>query len=255
MIRVIKVGGRAQRDPALAATIAVAARAGGSLAVVHGGGDEVTALQRALGQEPKFVNGRRATSPEELDLVRMVLSGTVNKRLVGQLAAAGCAAVGISGEDGGLLPCTVFGDGSLGAVGEPAAAEPALIRALWSGGFTPVISPLGRLPDGSGCNVNGDDAAAAIAAALGADELLLVADVPGVLDAQGAQVGHLDRVDVDAMIASGTARGGMIAKLEAALHALDRGVQRVRIGNLVAISDLSVGTTITTEVPASSRQE
>lgn len=253
MIRVIKIGGRAQSDPALASTIAAAGTTGTRLAVVHGGGDEVTALQRALGQEPRFVDGRRATPPEELDVVRMVLSGTVNKRLVGECLAAGARAVGISGEDAGLLQCAVFGDGSLGAVGEPRHVDPSVLNVLMDGGFIPVISPLGRFADGSGCNVNGDDAASAIAAALGADELLLVADVAGVLDARGEITTHLDRSDVDAMVASGTAHGGMIAKLEAALRALEMGVRRVRIGNLDAIADPNAGTTITAAVPAASR--
>jgi acetylglutamate kinase len=253
MIRVIKIGGRAQSDPALASTIAAACTAGTSLTLVHGGGDEVTALQRALGQTPRFVDGRRATPPEELDVVRMVLSGTVNKRLVGQILAAGARAVGISGEDAGLLQCVVFGDGSLGAVGEPRHVEPSVLTVLMEGGFIPVISPLGRFADGSGCNVNGDDAASAIAAALGADELLLVADVAGVLDARGERTPHLDRSDADSMIASGTATGGMIAKLEAALRALEMGVRRVRIGNLDAIADPNAGTTITAPVPAASR--
>ena len=250
MIRVIKIGGRAQGDPSLASAIAGASAAQASLCVVHGGGDEVTALQRALGHEPRFVGGRRATSAGELDVVRMVLSGTVNKRLVRAFADAGTRAVGISGEDGSLLHCRVFGDGSLGAVGEPTSADPAVLHALLRAGFTPVISPLGRLEDGRGCNVNGDDAASAIAAALHADELLLVADVAGVLDARGALVAHLDRAEVDAMIASGVARDGMVAKLEAALRALALGVHRVRIGDISAISAPDAGTVITVATPA-----
>lgn len=254
MIRVIKIGGRAQGEPALAQAIAAAAAITETqLTVVHGGGDEVTALQRALGQTPRFIGGRRATPPEELDVVRMVLSGTVNKRLVGQFMAAGAKAAGISGEDAGLLQCAVFGDGSLGAVGEPRQVDPAVLIALMDSGFVPVVSPLGRFADGTGCNVNGDDAASAIAAALGADELLLVADVPGVLDARGELVADLDRTDVDAMVANGTANGGMVAKLEAALRALEFGVRRVRIGNLAAIADPKAGSTIAAPVPAASR--
>ena len=249
MIRVIKIGGRAQGDPALASAIAASA-AQASLCVVHGGGDEVTALQRALGHEPRFVGGRRATSRGELDVVRMVLSGTVNKRLVRILGDAGARAVGISGEDASLLHCKVFGDGSLGAVGEPVSADPAVLHTLLDAGFTPVISPLGLLDDGSGCNVNGDDAASAIAAALRADELLLVADVAGVLDARGALMTHLDRAEVDALIGSGVARDGMVAKLEAALRALALGVQRVRIGDIASITSSRAGTAITAATPA-----
>jgi acetylglutamate kinase len=250
MIRVIKIGGRAQGDPALALAVRTARARGERLCIVHGGGDEVTALQRALGQEPTFVNGRRATTTEELAVVRMVLSGTVNKRLVGELLRARVPAAGISGEDGGLLGCRVFGGGSLGAVGEPAQVDPALVNALMDGGFVPVVSPLGRfLTDGAGCNVNGDDAAAAIAAAVGADELLLVADVPGVLGDDGRVIPRLDATGAEALIAAGVARGGMIAKLEAALRTLAHGVARVRIGGITAIADLEAGTALSAAAP------
>ncbi len=245
MTRVIKIGGRAQGDPALAQALVRAHAADPALCVVHGGGDEVTTLQRALGQEPTFVNGRRVTSTEEIALVRMVLSGTVNKRLVGAWLVAGFPAVGISGEDGALLGCDVFGDGSLGAVGQPARVNPAVLRALLDAGFVPVISPVGRfLSDGSGCNVNGDDAAAAIAGALGASELLLVADVEGFRGANGAVVASLDAASAADHIATGVATGGMIAKLEAALRALDHGVTRVRIGGVPSIANHTAGTAI-----------
>lgn len=244
MTRVIKIGGRAQGDPALAATVAAAARLDPRLVVVHGGGDEVTQLQRLLGAEPVFRDGRRVTTEADLVVVRMVLSGTVNKRLVRELAAAGVVAAGVSGEDGGLLRCRRFGDGVLGAVGEPESVDPALLEALLAARFIPVVSPLGCLADLTGCNVNGDDAAAAIAAALGADELLLVADVPGVLDADGACLAALDLGECAALVASGGARGGMIAKLESARRAVEGGVARVRIGGLDAISAPGAGTTI-----------
>lgn len=242
--RVIKIGGRAQGDPALAAAIASAVTQGDRVCVVHGGGDEVSQLQRQLGAEPTFHNGRRVTTEGDLVVVRMVLSATVNKRLVGDFARAGVAAVGVSGEDGGLLTCRLFADGALGAVGEPETVNATLLHALFAGGFVPVVSPVGRFADGSGCNVNGDDAAAAIAAALGADELLLVADVPGVLDADGTRIALLDDDGMAALVSSGGAKGGMIAKLESARHALGGGVSRVRIGNLSAITDADAGTTL-----------
>ncbi|MCC6318214.1 MAG: acetylglutamate kinase [Gemmatimonadaceae bacterium] len=244
MTRVVKIGGRAQGDPSLPAAIAAAQR-GGRLCVVHGGGDEVSELQRALGQAPRFVNGRRATTPEELGVVRMVLSGTVNKRLVSQFTDAGVDAVGLSGEDGDILRCVEFGGGSLGVVGTPSRVRPAALEALMDRGFVPVISPVGRFEKGGGgCNVNGDDAAAAIAAALNAAELLLVADVPGVLDDRGDLIARLDPSEAAALIQSGVARGGMIAKLEAALRSLELGALRVRIGGIPAIADLTIGTSI-----------
>lgn len=244
-VRVIKIGGRAQGDPGLAGAVAQAAAGDVALCVVHGGGDEVSQLQRQLGGEPTFRDGRRVTTESDLAVVRMVLSGTVNKRLVAALLSAGVRAAGVSGEDGALLTCSRFGNGELGEVGEPRHVDVRLLAALFAGNFVPVVSPLGRFADGRGCNVNGDDAAAAIAAALGADELLLVADVAGVLDANASPIASLDADDMHALITNGTARGGMIAKLEAATRALAAGVQRVRIGDLSAISDARRGTTIT----------
>lgn len=244
--RVIKLGGRAQGDPALPAAIAAAARTGDRLCVVHGGGDEVSQLQRQFGATPTFLNGRRVTTERDLAVVRMVLSGTVNKRLVGDLLRVGVAAAGVSGEDGALLTCRPVGDDALGAVGEPDSVNPALLDVLIAGGFVPVVSPVGRFGDGRGCNVNGDDAAAAIASALGADELLLVADVPGVLGGDGALILRLDLEGSAALVASGEARGGMIAKLEAARRALEGGVARVRIGDLSAIGNSDAGTALVT---------
>ncbi len=244
MMRVIKIGGRAQGDAALPGALVAAWRATpGALVVVHGGGDEVSALQRALGGEPTFSGGRRVTTERDLDAVRMMLSGTINKRLVAQLRDA--QAVGISGEDAGLLEAAVT-DATLGRVGTPQRVNPALLARLLTGGFLPVVSPLGRdanHPDAAGLNVNGDDAAAAIAVALAADELLLVADVAGVLDDE-ALIPTLDPGQARALIVSGVAQGGMAAKLQAACAALDGGVARVRIGSIAAITDFTAGTIV-----------
>lgn len=246
MRRVVKIGGRAQSDPALPRLLAQVVRTGDELVVVHGGGDEVTVLQRRLGSEPTFIGGRRVTTDEDMEVVRMILSGAVNKRLVRQLLHEGIAAVGISGEDGGLLPARLLDGGALGAVGEPLNANPRPVEALLSAGFVPVVSPLGRHAEtGQGLNVNGDDAAAAIAGALGADELLLLADVPGVLDAAGSLVPAIPADAVDDMIASGVARGGMSAKLQAARRALAAGVAAVRISDVNALLDPDAGTRLT----------
>lgn len=244
MRRVIKIGGRAQSDPTLIAQLAAASGRGQSLVIVHGGGDEVSALQRRLGLEPQFRGGRRVTSVEDLELVRMVLSGATNKRLVAQLLSAGVRAVGLSGEDAGLLTARIT-DPDFGRVGGAMTAHPELLTHLWSGGFIPVVSPLGRDADdlqGGGLNVNGDDAAAAIAAAIGADEMLLVADVAGVLDDAGAVIAELDGPAAQSLVARGVAKGGMAAKLEAGALALRGGVRRVRIGDLRAITDAAAGT-------------
>ena len=247
VIRVIKLGGRAQGDPRLPGLLHQAATAPNTrLVIVHGGGDEVSALQRSMGVEPVFVNGRRVTRVADLDAVRMVLSGTVNKRIVAQLTAAGARAVGVSGEDGQLLTARVT-DAALGRVGGDVYADATLVADLLNGGWVPVISPLARdreAPDCAGLNVNGDDAAAAIAASLGADELLFLADVPGVLEA-GTPIRYVNPADVADLVARGVVQGGMRAKLEAATTALRNGVRRVRIAALDGVTDTGVGTTVT----------
>ena len=246
MRRVVKIGGRAQGDSTLAALLAEVARGGDELVVVHGGGDEVSALQRRLGSEPTFIGGRRVTTDADMEVVRMVLSGSVNKRLVRQLIDQGVAAIGISGEDGGILPAQLLDNGALGSVGEPLGANVRPIEALLAAGFVPVVSPLGRHSEtGQGLNINGDDAAAAIAGALRADELLLLADVPGVLDPSGVLVPMISVDAVDEMIASGVARGGMSAKLQAARRALAAGVGAVRISDVNALANPGVGTRLT----------
>ncbi|MDH5234639.1 MAG: acetylglutamate kinase [Gemmatimonadota bacterium] len=245
-IRVVKIGGRVQGDAGLFDSIkSGAAIPGARIVVVHGGGDEVSMLQRRLGVDPTFVGGRRVTSASDLDLVRMVLSGLVNKRLVARLIAVGVRAVGVSGEDGDLLTARVT-DESLGRVGGDVFADATLVADLLNGGWLPVVSPLARERDaetGAGLNVNGDDAAAAIAAGLGADELLFVADVPGVLE-NGATLTGIDSSAVTVLIARGVVQGGMRAKLEAAVAALRNGVRRVRIASLAGIADPAVGTII-----------
>lgn len=253
----MKIGGRAQADPRLPAALADAVAApGDTLCIVHGGGDEVSALQRRLGLEPKFAGGRRVTSAEDLEVVRMVLSGTINKRLVSLLLSRGVNAVGISGEDARLFTARAVNPETMGRVGGEVTVQAALVHHLLASGFVPVISPLARDADdasGAGLNVNGDDAAAALAAAIGADELVLVADVPGVLQ-DGSLIPVIDGDRAAALIASGIAGGGMAAKLEAALQALAGGTGRVRIAGLEGIGDPGAGTRITlSPLPARDR--
>ena len=246
MKRVVKVGGRAQSDPALIGTIASAVEAGDSVCLVHGGGDEVSALQRRLGMEPKFIGGRRVTSEADLEIVRMVLSGTTNKRLVAQMVTAGIRAVGVSGEDAGMFRAEIV-DPQMGRVGERVAVDESLIEHLLSGGYVPIVSPLARdaaEPDGGrGLNVNGDDAAAALAVAVRADDLVFVADVPGVLDGD-VLIASLECADAKKLIARGVITGGMAAKLEAAEHAIRGGVKTVRIAGVAGIGDVTSGTRV-----------
>lgn len=245
---VVKLGGRTQSDPALPAALAALWRATGErLVIVHGGGDQISALQRMRGEEPVFVGGRRVTTEGVLELVRMVLSGLANKQLVSALTAAGAPAVGISGEDASVLRATPIDVDTFGYAGTPTTVDRRLIDALISQHFLPVISPVATHADatvGGALNVNGDDAAAAIAAALGATELFLLADVPGVLDADRSRIAHLTLPAARELVASGVAGGGMAAKLDACAIALGGGVSRVRIGDLAALGDAGLGTRI-----------
>src|SRR5881396_256281 len=248
-MRVVKIGGRAQSDPRLATVIRYAWTAmPGQLCIVHGGGDEMSAMQRALGREAVFIGGRRVTSKGDLGVLRMVLSGVVNKRLVNSFVAAGLPAVGLSGEDGALIGAELIDAVSLGFAGRPISVNEALLRALMKAGYLPVISPVGYNAEsskGGALNVNGDDAAAAIAAALGAEELLFIVDVEGVRDSNGEPVPTLSIETARELVATGIASNGMAAKLESAETALVSGVSRVRICGLVGLNDEDLGTFIT----------
>jgi acetylglutamate kinase len=225
----------------------------------------------------RFVGGRRVTSARDVELVRMALSGSANKRLVASLVGAGVRAVGLSGEDGPLLAAAPLDAEQLGHVGAPRRVDAGLLRLLLDAGYLPVVSPVSRNAEvgvagtgtangiasdtasdtangdpnghsngaslGAALNVNGDDAAAAIAAALEATELVLVSDVPGVL-ADGELLPALDADAARRLVADGTAAGGMHAKLQAALATLEGGVARVRIGDLAAIADEGRGTVL-----------
>jgi acetylglutamate kinase len=258
-VRVIKIGGRVQTDPALPGALAAAwAESPHSLVVVHGGGDEVSALQRALGVTPTFAGGRRVTSAADIELLRMALSGSANKRLVSALVSRGVSAVGLSGEDAALLTAAPLDSATLGCVGAPRRVNVELLRHLLDGGYLPVVSPLSRSEapsaaagvDSAALNVNGDDAAALLAASLEAEELLLVADVAGVL-VDGCVISQLTPAHVAGLIAGGAASGGMVAKLEAALEALESGVVRVRVGDVNAIRDATRGTVVSRDAALS----
>lgn len=248
MTRVIKIGGRPQADPTLPALVADACiEEDGSVVLVHGGGNEVSSLQRALGTPTQFVGGRRVTSAEDVEIVRMALSGSANKRLVSQLVQRGVRAVGLSGEDGSLICAAPVDAEQLGHVGTPQRINVSLLWHLLDGGYVPVISPVSRNQSqqlGRALNVNGDDAASAIAVALAADELLLVIDVDGVL-VDGQPVKRLDKHAAARLMADGTASNGMAAKLEAALAALQGGVECVRIASIAGIMDPNCGTLVT----------
>lgn len=242
--RVVKVGGNRAEDMGWIREVAQGLAASVMPTIlVHGGGKEVSDLQRALGIEPEWSDGLRVTTPRVLEVVRMVLSGAVNKRWAAALLDAGVDALGVSGEDAGLLTGELSQGGAIGRTGEVTRVRTALLRGWLAAGLTPVISPLTRGPDGGGLNVNADDAASGIAAALGATELLFVSDVPGV-KAGGAWACALDAVAVAALMESGEAAGGMRPKLRAALRARSEGVGRVRIGDVGMLTDERAGTRI-----------
>ena len=247
LTRVIKVGGKVQRDARLADVLAqLWSRGPGSFCVVHGGGETISTLQTQLGGAPTFVAGRRVTTEGDIEVLRMALSGVANKRLVSSLSAKGIPAVGISGEDGSLIVARTMDAATFGRVGAPTDVHPDVICTLLAGGFLPVISPVSRDGDamnGGALNVNADDAAAAIAATMDAEELLLISDVSGVI-IDGVAASSLSGEEAGHAIESGIATEGMATKLRAALEALERGVPAVRIGGLDALLDSTLGTTL-----------
>lgn len=249
MTRVLKIGGRPQSDPSLAAYVAEAWDAVKGMIIVHGGGDEISALQTRLGTSAQFVDGRRVTSAQDVELVRMALSGTANKRLVSALVREGVRAVGLSGEDASLIAATPVDAATMGHVGVPQRVNHSLLEHLIDGGYLPVISPVSRNIGhelGPALNVNADDAAAAIAIAIEAEELTIVSDVPGVL-VDGATASTLNIARARQLLDDEGATGGMRAKLAAALSAVAGGIARVRITDLAGITELESGTRIVKE--------
>jgi acetylglutamate kinase len=240
---VVKIGGNEVDDAAWLRSLAERVAPLSGAVVVHGGGKEISELQRTLGVEPERRDGLRYTGVDAMRAVQMVLSGAVNKRVVGALLDAGGDAVGLSGEDGALLQARTARDGELGRVGEVVRVRTELLRVVLAIGMVPVVSPVSRGEDGKPLNVNADDAAAAVAAALDADELLLISNVEAVMDGT-EPLRTLDAAAAEAMIAAGTASGGMAPKLRAAVRALAEGVGAVRIGGLGMLDDPQAGTRI-----------
>ncbi len=228
----VKLGGTllddaASRD-ALARQIAGAGRAGARIVVVHGGGKQMTRYLAERGVESRFVDGLRVTTPEIVDAMLKVFAGTVNHELVASLNRAGSLAVGLSGIDAFLVEAEQM-DPRLGAVGRVTRSNPALLEMLTGHGYLPVVACVAGDRAGAVYNVNGDQMAVACAAAFGAAQLIFLTDVEGVLDEQKKVRSTLTRGQSKALIDAGIATGGMRAKLNAALAALDGGVGQVRI--------------------------
>ena len=229
---VIKLGGHAMgSDEAMegfARDVVLMRQVGVNPVVVHGGGPAINAMLGRLQIETTFVDGKRVTDEATVEVVEMVLSGAINKRIVQAINRQGGKAVGLSGKDADLMVCDPA-DARLGYVGRPAEMNTHVLRALFEGGMIPVIAPLGAGRDGETFNVNGDTAAGAIAGALKADRLLLLTDVAGVKDASGAVVTELSPTRIREMVGSGEIAGGMIPKTETALSAMEDGVRAVVI--------------------------
>lgn len=231
-IIVIKLGGHAMSSPeamqSFARDIVMMHQCNLKPVIVHGGGPMINAMLEKLEIPTEFKDGKRISTPETVEVVEMVLSGSVNKRIVQAINQQGAKAVGLSGKDAELLMCKKAG-GGLGMVGDPESVNADVLHSLLDSGFIPVIAPLGAGQNGETFNVNGDTAAGAIAGGLQADRLLLLTDVPGVKDADGDVLTNLTAQQVNNMTQSGVIAGGMIPKTQTALDAIKDGVRAVVI--------------------------
>ena len=229
---VIKFGGNAMGDDdamaSFARDIVLMRQVGVNPVVVHGGGPMINDMLSRLGIESEFVRGKRVTDKATVEVVEMVLSGLVNKRIVQAINAEGGRAAGLSGKDGNLMICDQTSP-DLGFVGTPADMDPRILRTLMDAEIIPVIAPLGVGRNGETLNINGDTAAGAIAASLQADRLLLLTDVAGVKNAEGEVVTELTPEQIRGLTDDGVIAGGMIPKTETALNAIEGGVRAVVI--------------------------
>jgi len=246
-VRVYKVGGPALEDTGLVGPLAdEVRRCGRRVVLVHGGGRHVERMLKALGIESRFVEGRRETSEAAMEVVEMVLSGTVNKALAAGLTAAGVPAVGLSGRDGSLV-CARLEPG-LGRVGTPERVDPTPVRALWDAGLVPVVSPVASGPSGEAVNVNADEAALGLARALGAASLVYLSDVDGVRVGDGA-VAELTAREARLLSEDGTIAGGMALKVRVALEASAAGIAEVVIAGKARLVGGFPGTRILSSAP------
>jgi acetylglutamate kinase len=259
---VVKYGGAAQTDEALKAAVmrdvALLHYVGVRVVVVHGGGNEISAMCRQLGIEPQFVLGMRVTDPETMRVTDMVM-GQIGKNIAQLLGDAGAPAVGISGKDGGLMQAKKFhGEADWGLVGEIETVDVKLLNALAQNGFVPVVTPVAPGTDGQIYNINADLAASALAAALGAVKLLLLTDVAGIyrdFEDKSSLLPQLSAVEAEDLIAGGSVSRGMIPKVRCCIEAVQGGVERAHIVDgrtphaLITelFTDIGCGTMITKE--------
>ena len=239
---VIKYGGNAMTEEHLkqsfARDIILLRRVGILPVVVHGGGPQIESLLSKVGKKGEFIQGMRVTDTETMDIVEMVLAGQVNKEIVELINHAGGKAVGLTGQDGGLIRARKMMVKSsaqsqelldLGHVGEIEQVDPAIIHSLLGSGFVPVIAPIGSGGEGETYNINADLVAGKIAEILKAEKLILMTNTPGVLDKNGNLLTGLTAREIDALFEDGTISGGMLPKISSALDAAKSGVQSVHI--------------------------
>ena len=264
-IVVVKYGGHAMGDEetakAFARDIVLLEQTAINPVVVHGGGPQIATMLKRLGIQSEFAAGLRITDAATIEIVEMVLAGSINKQLVGYINEAGGKAVGLCGKDGNMVSARKVhrphapGEDvvDLGFVGEPDKVDVTVLEQILGRELIPVLAPVAQGADGQTYNVNADTFAGAVAGALGAKRLLFLTDVPGVLDKSGALMKELRIDDVRSLIADGTITGGMIPKVEICIYAIEKGVEGVvildgKIPHAVLIellTDYGAGTLIT----------
>ena len=234
---VVKYGGHAMGDETVARAFArdmvLLEQSGLNPVVVHGGGPQIGAMLKKLGIKSEFSDGLRVTDKATMDIVEMVLAGSINKQIVGFINAEGGRAVGLCGKDGNMVIARKAAPTSeavdLGFVGEPDKVDATVLEQILGRELIPVLAPVALGPNGETYNVNADTFAGAIAGALGAKRLLFLTDVPGVLDRDKNLIKELRVDDIHALIADGTITGGMIPKVETCIYAIEQGVEGVVI--------------------------
>ena len=253
---VIKYGGAAMEEESLAREFAkdvvLLKYVGINPVIVHGGGPQIEKMLTRLDIPTRFVDGLRVTDEATLEVVEMVLSGTINKTIVQEIQNNGGQALGISGKDARLIVAKKVDDKDIGFVGEVVEVNVRILKEMSRLGYIPVIAPLAAGADGCTYNVNADTAAGAIAKALMAEKLMLLTDVPGVLDKELKPISVLAKSEVQALMKEGTIRGGMIPKVKCCLDALHGGVKKTHIIDgrvshallLEVLTDSGVGTQI-----------
>ena len=239
---VIKYGGNAMTDPALqkafAEDVVLLKLVGMNPVVVHGGGPQIEAALKRLGKKGEFIQGMRVTDAETMEVVEWVLAGEVQQDIVGLINQAGGKAVGLTGRDGGLIrarklrladPADPGKEHDIGQVGDIIGIDPSVVKALQDDQFIPVVSPIGYGEANESYNINADVVAAKLATVLHAEKLLMLTNIPGVLDKQGQLLPELTMKRIDELVADGTISGGMLPKIAGALEAARSGVNAVHI--------------------------